>query len=330
MWGAAMFCVKCGTQLPEDAAFCYKCGTPIQVAASAPPVREVLETLEIEARIQGTGANRLRFIGMAQSPDGEEKIFEAGWIDIGRGTPIDDLTSLPRQMAESELAQINKQLLSDGWLRIGKGHAWYSNRYERPYVPTPVKWAIVANTDGKPLGLRKTTNMRDTIKGHKGIAPGNILKVISTFRDGGGESWLDVRDHGDNAGFVPSRYTKELSSEELSDIVLKALNLPAASESLVTPLAERIALVDSEGLTTCEITSFAGNDDRLYLAVLGFGKGNPTQLLMLPVPRNETFSKSPTTECMVSVLEWHIESDRRWNRLGTGEKWYNKKYELRL
>lgn len=25
-----MFCIKCGTQLPEDANFCSKCGHPVQ------------------------------------------------------------------------------------------------------------------------------------------------------------------------------------------------------------------------------------------------------------------------------------------------------------
>jgi len=38
--GITMFCTKCGTQLPEDAAFCKRCGAPTDIAPTdaAPPV----------------------------------------------------------------------------------------------------------------------------------------------------------------------------------------------------------------------------------------------------------------------------------------------------
>ena len=32
-----MFCVRCGTPLPEGAAYCSSCGTPVAVAAAALP-----------------------------------------------------------------------------------------------------------------------------------------------------------------------------------------------------------------------------------------------------------------------------------------------------
>jgi predicted amidophosphoribosyltransferase len=31
-----MYCMKCGAQLPADAAFCFRCGTP-QTSVSSPP-----------------------------------------------------------------------------------------------------------------------------------------------------------------------------------------------------------------------------------------------------------------------------------------------------
>ena len=47
-----MFCIKCGTQLPDDANFCLKCGTSVKVGAvNAPEISRNWEyqTLTYEA-----------------------------------------------------------------------------------------------------------------------------------------------------------------------------------------------------------------------------------------------------------------------------------------
>ncbi len=44
-----MYCLKCGTQLPEDAKFCYKCGTPTGETGNKSE-KEVFEYCEIEMK----------------------------------------------------------------------------------------------------------------------------------------------------------------------------------------------------------------------------------------------------------------------------------------
>lgn len=38
-----MFCMKCGTQLPDDAMFCYKCGNKINISPVASETEKVPE-----------------------------------------------------------------------------------------------------------------------------------------------------------------------------------------------------------------------------------------------------------------------------------------------
>jgi len=40
------FCIKCGTQLADDANFCAKCGTPVQTAAQSSSPTKVKLTLD--------------------------------------------------------------------------------------------------------------------------------------------------------------------------------------------------------------------------------------------------------------------------------------------
>lgn len=42
-----MFCTKCGTNLPDDAAFCTSCGTPIKTAAPAQAATPVAPAQEV-------------------------------------------------------------------------------------------------------------------------------------------------------------------------------------------------------------------------------------------------------------------------------------------
>lgn len=130
-----MYCVKCGMQLSEDASFCLKCGAPQRADAASAATQEPLwETLEIEAEQPDKGLASYAFVGRVHTHQGS---YEFGRREFGgtRHEPIELVTGYHREYAQSILADINKEILQQGWERFPKGNFWYSNRYRRLIDP---------------------------------------------------------------------------------------------------------------------------------------------------------------------------------------------------
>jgi len=123
-----MFCLKCGHQLPDDAAFCLKCGAPQGAqAATAAPVQEVQgeewEECEVVAK---KGIIQSEFVAEVFGPKGHyiaDKIkcnldMKNGWTN------------------RSILDKLVKRLVAQGWeAQPRTGHDWYSYRFRRKVKP---------------------------------------------------------------------------------------------------------------------------------------------------------------------------------------------------
>lgn len=153
----AIFCPKCGKELPDDAQFCMKCGkslTPVSQEAPQPePTWEYCEIQydrsKIEEHFIGETDYYLVFWADGVGPNGT---FNAGAIDIPKGH-----YSQPWSDVDSHLAahrQIVDLLLSDGWEVLpNRGPAWFSYKFRRQ---------VLARDDKAALDWRKKGN--DLIK----------------------------------------------------------------------------------------------------------------------------------------------------------------------
>lgn len=111
-----MFCVKCGTKLPDDANFCLKCGVPQQqgnafIEEKVPWEICTVELADIKHR--NFGKSEYQFVAEATGPSG---IYVAARSDVFRGDPgtiLWDERSEPE--AQRALAQILGEAMADGW-----------------------------------------------------------------------------------------------------------------------------------------------------------------------------------------------------------------------
>ena len=124
-----MYCVKCGTQLPDHANFCLKCGAPQRggVAATVPP-RRVVE-------IRDSGIFEKGFLR-----EKHKNVFVA--VDIGSGEEIPISPPFKGSYyhsanqygeirdnfeAKQPLQSLMSQLTKNGWTpEPRKGEFWYS------------------------------------------------------------------------------------------------------------------------------------------------------------------------------------------------------------
>ena len=122
-----MYCMNCGTHLPDSANFCLHCGTA-QRTNVVSPIRLKTQMLEIKLHIESTGG----FFGWpkgtfnAVSATGESLSkslkFEFGFDRSGDDFDIYETPDL-RQI----LGNFIDTLSADGWqLQPQKGKHWYS------------------------------------------------------------------------------------------------------------------------------------------------------------------------------------------------------------
>ena len=126
-----MFCLNCGTQLPDDANFCLKCGKPqkLNVQIEEPQ----WETCEIvwsdESLFPEVLWEKGRFWAKAIGPKGvytaaKTKVFN---VDFG------SMSSNPQgKKALSYHSVLVEQLVKDGWEpTTDRGQSWWSNMFRR-------------------------------------------------------------------------------------------------------------------------------------------------------------------------------------------------------
>ena len=128
-----MYCMSCGTELPEHAKFCLECGRPTRPGTPTEREGPRWEYCEIVwSKIRSVPAT-LQFWASAIGPKG---LYSAGaspeWsLFFGEPYPRRDRNSDRR--AHEELIEM---LLDDGWEPTGeKGEYWYEDRFRRRIPP---------------------------------------------------------------------------------------------------------------------------------------------------------------------------------------------------
>lgn len=121
-----MYCVNCGTQLPDDANFCLKCGKPQKLRVQGQTKEPKWETCEIDCYVvKRTWAySYLAFIAEAYGPNGK---YRAGETSASiRNWPVGSRTETIL------LDGLVQKLLKDRWEYVGQfGDKWYQKRLRR-------------------------------------------------------------------------------------------------------------------------------------------------------------------------------------------------------
>src|SRR5947209_1937589 len=129
-----MYCISCGTQLPDDATFCLKCGTPQGAGVQARTGVPQWETCEILWEETGYDwsrfSNTIRFWVQRIGPDGTKTI--AATERLAAPSPNIGLKKT-QQMLYDAVDQLKAKLLSDGWEPTGQGIPWYSLTFRRRF-----------------------------------------------------------------------------------------------------------------------------------------------------------------------------------------------------
>ena len=127
-----MYCIGCGTELPDDANFCLKCGKPqkkgLKVANDS--ITEAkYETCEIGWDKPSRLSLSLVFWAKAIGPNGS---YSAGEVKFTPG-PFRQ-RAYPESNESNAVEAVNtliKQLTQDGWQPLTRGEGWFSYRFQR-------------------------------------------------------------------------------------------------------------------------------------------------------------------------------------------------------
>jgi DNA-directed RNA polymerase subunit RPC12/RpoP len=109
-----MFCIKCGSQLPDDAAFCIKCGAKQQTVQTSTPTTSQTQEMAKEIKCPSCGAPISPKFGemviTCEYCGSSITLENAGWKNIAKHTmlPIsivdkDDITDKLRKMMDKGL-----------------------------------------------------------------------------------------------------------------------------------------------------------------------------------------------------------------------------------
>ncbi len=128
-----MFCLSCGTQLPEDANYCLKCGKPqksnVQSVTHSNQIQ--WETCEIQWVSESDFFNtKGYFEAKAIGPNGVYGAAKTGAFKVKKsivGVP------LPYDANGKETYErLVAHLVQEGWEPIGiKGPDWFSDKFRR-------------------------------------------------------------------------------------------------------------------------------------------------------------------------------------------------------
>lgn len=129
-----MFCVECGTKLPDGAKFCFLCGKP--TSDEVPGNTKETETCEIVYETAGEKwgiypRTLLRFKAQAIGDKGE---YCAGLSPEFEANPF-DYPGKPEKSSNKHkkaLEVLTEKLQQDGWrMEEQRGSAWYNRRFNR-------------------------------------------------------------------------------------------------------------------------------------------------------------------------------------------------------
>lgn len=123
-----MHCMKCGTQLPQDANFCYKCGTPVGKTSSN-PTKEQWEYCEIDIEYKENwwnGSWPARFFADAISPiKGQYVALKSREVRLKSG-------NFYKKDTNPLFNEFSAQLVKDGWIPTSeRGEEWWQLPFRR-------------------------------------------------------------------------------------------------------------------------------------------------------------------------------------------------------
>jgi hypothetical protein len=130
-----MFCIFCGTQLPDGAGFCSKCGKPQQqgiqnnIPAQLEPTWEVCEIM-FDKRNAGIGGQVYWFYAEVLGSKGLSTIGKTEELHVG--SHYFDFPKSSDRMAIDIHTKLVNNLLTEGWEPVTeRGISWWSYRFRR-------------------------------------------------------------------------------------------------------------------------------------------------------------------------------------------------------
>ena len=124
-----MFCVNCGTQLPEDSNFCLKCGKAQKAGVQADePKYETCEIVWYLDKGNNMPFKKYKMYFWAQA------IGTKGVYCADKSPVFSSFAPYPDARNENQVALLNEfinKLVSDGWQSLTRGQDWFSYRFQR-------------------------------------------------------------------------------------------------------------------------------------------------------------------------------------------------------
>jgi hypothetical protein len=129
----AIYCMKCGKELPDDAAFCAKCGHPQSAASVAPRAasRPQVELCEIKA-VKTTAFMLIRCWQFQAAVIGPRGVYIAAKSEKFSPTTYNYYELYEEQLETLILQRLINQLVLAGWEPVMQsGVHWYSKKFQR-------------------------------------------------------------------------------------------------------------------------------------------------------------------------------------------------------
>jgi len=132
----AIYCIHCGTQLPDSASFCLKCGKPVKDAKTLTARTELRwEYCEIVCIRNGFLGGKSYFMAQAVGSNGRYEAARStkpfGTIPTTNGDEPETHAWGSEKKAKAALDEIIATLHSDGWEPAGKGSEWWEYKFRR-------------------------------------------------------------------------------------------------------------------------------------------------------------------------------------------------------
>jgi hypothetical protein len=145
-----MYCVHCGTNLPDEALFCWKCGKPQKGGVQQEEPK--YDTCQIVMNNLGEAFGRtvfhFKFQGDAIGPNGKYVACE---------TPkyTSDINyEVPRRKFERVVDELVRNLISDGWEPIeSRGENWWNFQFRRQARPLESVDSDLPKPDARIMSL---------------------------------------------------------------------------------------------------------------------------------------------------------------------------------
>jgi len=126
-----MFCINCGTQLPEDSNFCLKCGKAQKAGVQADePKYETCEIVWYLDKSNNSFIPKIKFKMYFWA----HAIGTKGVYCADKSSEFSSFAPYPESGNENQVAVLNQfinKLVSNGWQSLTRGQEWYSYRFQR-------------------------------------------------------------------------------------------------------------------------------------------------------------------------------------------------------